>query len=354
MRFQPFLSLQLHHPYYANGSCPDFVIEPTLATQRQLKNYRCVLKSFASGIRILGALTDQGAPFLPWPKGLRFGFHLRLCNPDFGLYTDLTPFATVAAPIYTNVGLGQQAGGQLTLVSRPNQKTEQFSVTQPAEAEHFVLHGQPLAGLQPPDFSVAGLASATHITQFDAAAKMITVNSSTVRQGTTFTVAYATAPSLQRGIFAEVEIEHDDAQSVTIGAQQFSIPFAARRARWSYYLVAKPTTATFRIEDRDTPPLVFSEANRTLLNDQPDPTDAIATALAEQFPQLQRWRFVSDDVVACHQQGRKQLQLYLNGDQVMGALTAPSPRNYAAIEVSKNGNRQKEDALFQVIKFLVQ
>jgi hypothetical protein len=202
MRFRSFLNLQLLHPYYADGGCP-----------------------------------------------------------DFGLFTDLTAFAEVAAPVYTNVGLSQQASGQLTLVSRPQQTTEQFAVTQPAAAEHFVLHGQPLAGLQPADFSVGGLASATHITQLDAAAKIITVNSSTVRKGTSFTVAYATAPSPQGGIFAEVEIEYADAQAVTEGPQTFSISFAARRVRWSYYLVSKPTTAIFRIEDKETPPLVFSEAN---------------------------------------------------------------------------------------------
>ena len=117
MKFLPFLALRLTHPYYTDGRCPDFTIEPTAETQQLLRNYRCLLKPLTDGIQVIIPTTDAGAPLIALAKGIVFTFLLRLDNPAFPLFTELP---SVPAPLYTNVGLPAGKPVQLALVSNPN------------------------------------------------------------------------------------------------------------------------------------------------------------------------------------------------------------------------------------------
>jgi hypothetical protein len=149
---------------------------------------------------------------------------------------------------------------------------------------------------------------------------------------------------------AEVELEHNDSwPALAAGPGRFELAFAAKTARWVYYLITDKANTQFQIEDKAGAPLLFGQAGRTDLKQQPDPADALAAALAEQYPEMQRLRFVSDGPVACRQQARNSLQLRWNGQQVLEALPNPSPRNYTAVTV--NGGGQREEALFQVVKY---
>ena len=105
-------------------------------------------------------------------------------------------------------------------------------------------------------------------------------------------------------------------------------------------MIADNVDAAFRIEDQDAPPLVFSEKNRRDLNAQPDPADEVAQTLAERYPNMKRWRFVSDDLVPCRQQARKSLQLYQGDHRVVASLPNPAPGKYATITVISNGASQ--------------
>jgi hypothetical protein len=137
---------------------------------------------------------------------------------------------------------------------------------------------------------------------------------------------------------------------------RFEIGFAAKRARWTYYVVTDRADAQFQIQDRDDPPLVFSSQNRRELSQEPDPADDFARSLGEQYPDLRRIRFVSDESVACSDRSRRSIQLRMNGDTVGGVLPNPSPRNISmvdvAVDVARDGALQKEDSLFQIVKFL--
>ena len=353
MKFLPLMNLYLTHPYYADGRCPDFSIEPTLHTHKLLNNYRCVLKSVPSGVRILTAVADNGIPLIPVQKGATFTFHLRLQNPDFALFTDLTEIAQATVPIYSNAGLSPGPPVQLVLASRREFSTESFIVRQPAQEDHFTLSGSPLVELQLADFIVEGLGSKTTPIHYDALTKVITVNSEAASKGDTFSLTYATAPQRERGVFAEVEIHHNDSlPEIADGPGEFQISFKAKKARWKYYVIADSTDAQFRIEDKDASPLVFSDENRTDLNQQPDASDEVANALADEYPNMQRLRFVSDDPIPCQQKARTSIQLRLDGNQIARALPNPSLRNYSTMEVIKNGDLQKEDALFQIVKYL--
>jgi hypothetical protein len=117
MKFLPLFSVHLRHPYYADGRCTDFDIEPTWPTQRLLTNTRCVLKAMPDGLCVLMAVTDQGEPFIPLPQDATWAFHLRLQQPDFVLCTDLTARPSTAL-LYTNAGLSAGDDLQLPLVHR--------------------------------------------------------------------------------------------------------------------------------------------------------------------------------------------------------------------------------------------
>jgi hypothetical protein len=351
MKFQPLMALSLTHPYYRDGLCRDFWIEPTIATQSLLKNYRCVLKPLPHGLRILAPVTDDNTPFIPLPKGLTFVFQLRLQNPDFALFTDFTEISQVAAPLYTNADLGPGQEVQLVLVSRRAWATESFTVRQPATEDRYTLGGRPLAGLQLTDFTVESLGKIGKVMRYEAATKTITINSADARPGNVFRVTYATTPQQARDVLAEVEIHSNDSlPEITAGPGEFTIAFKAKKARWKYYIIADSSATQFYIEDKGTSPVIFSAENWTDLNQQPDPADDIAQTLAAQYPQLQRLRFVSDDLVPCQQAARESIQLRLNGNQVVGALPNPSLRNLSTFQGTKNGKPHQEEALFQMIK----
>ena len=344
MKFLSLFRLDLNHPFYTDGRCLDFEITPTPETQRLLKNHRCILKVFPSGFGVLIAATEQNAPFIPLGQEATFGFYLRLQNPDFALFTELTALRQHAAPVFTNAQMGAGDSTSLALVFRQIEASERFTVVQPAEVDRFTLGGQPLANLQLTDFSVEGLESITHPTAYDAGAKIITVDSTPASPNDTFVITYPIVPPRQPGVLAEVEI-HNNASlpAVADGPGLFQIAFEAKRVRWKYFVVTDNSSATFTIADNGDTPVLFSDTNRTDLNQNPDASDKIASMLAEQYPAMQRFRFVSDDLIDCRQQARKSLQLLLDGSKVVDPLPNPSLRNFTT-----------GDALYQVVKYFSQ
>jgi len=280
MKFFPVFSLQLLHAYYRDGRCLDFAIEPTLATQRLLKNHRCVLKTTPNGLRVLIAGSAQLRPLIALPKGSVFSFHLHLQNPTFALFTDLSNITHAPAPVYTNTTAGAAGNSQLTLISRQSK--------------------------------------------------------------------------LSVGVFADIEIAVTDALlDLAAGPVDFSILFAAKQTRWAYYCVTdlSSTGAPLQIIDDDVPPVVFSDVNRIHLNQQPDPTDAVAVALHARYPEQQRFRFVSDSLIPCQQTARKQLHLQWGTNRLAEALPNPSLQQYATMVVGGGQTTQPQDVLFHVITY---
>ncbi len=290
MRFLAVFVVHLAHPYYADGRCLDFQIEPTPPTQRLLRNHRCVLKPRPNGVQVLSAVNAQGDPLIPWQPGVTLTFHLRLQNPDFALFTDLSEITQTTAPRFTNADLSPVDDHlQLALGS-----------SQAAATEGLV------------------------------------------------------EPRLPTGVFAEVAIGATDTLLPSAdGPSAFHLTFKAKQVRWTYYYVTDLSpSGEFQIVDADASPLVFTPENRTDLNQAPDPADAIAQALAAQYPELRRLRFVSDGLVSCRQAGRKQLHLYLNGNRVVGTLPNPSLRHSSTMEVDLNGTTQQQEVLFHIVKHI--
>ena len=161
-------------------------------------------------------------------------------------------------------------------------------------------------------------------------------------------------PKQHPASFAQVEIQIPQQTELNKNGLAFQINFTAKQVRWRYYVVVENSDAELRIEDQANAPLTFSEQNRTDLNQNEPTSDEIALTLADKFPDKQRYRFLSDDLIFCQQQARKSLQLRLDGNQVAGTLPNPPLTNFALATNEQNGAPQKEDTLFQIIKYFNQ
>lgn len=114
MRYSTLLRLCLEHPFYADGRCPDFSIEPSAETARLLRDHRCLLRYGLNDVRIVTSVGLDGKTFLPLSGDSVLLFHLVLQQRDFELFTDLTGFVRQRAR-YANA----DAAGTMALGTGP-------------------------------------------------------------------------------------------------------------------------------------------------------------------------------------------------------------------------------------------
>lgn len=114
MKYAVLLDLELAHPFYAGGGCPDFAIEPSAETAALLRRHRCLLRPRATGIRVLLPIDDARQPFLALPADATLRFTLTLQSDEFPLFTDLTAIQGEPAPVFTSEGSSE---GALVLAS---------------------------------------------------------------------------------------------------------------------------------------------------------------------------------------------------------------------------------------------
>lgn len=104
MKYTVLLALELAHPFYAGGGCPDFAIEPSDETAALLRNHRCLLRAHATGIRVLLPVDGARQPLLALPAETPLRFHLTLQSDEFALFTDLTAIRAAHGPVFTSRG----------------------------------------------------------------------------------------------------------------------------------------------------------------------------------------------------------------------------------------------------------
>lgn len=173
-----------------------------------------------------------------------------------------------------------------------------------------------------------------------------------VTQGETFHLAYSVAPPTSPGAFAGVNLKSRVPLDKDRPAETLEIAFAAKRVHWTYYVITDvPNADTLRIKPRATaaPHLAFSPANRTDLVARPDLSDPVATTVAQRYPGMQRWRFVSDAPVPCQQAAPKGLQLVLDEHPIVDALPNPSLRRFAIRTIDTPGGSRRQETLFHVL-----
>jgi|SRR5271166_72852 len=327
MKFTKLFGLSLTHPYYSDGVCPDFAIEPTPPTLSLLANYRCVLKAAPGWVR---AYND---PTLLCPdKGVAFTFRLRLENPNFRFFTDLSDYDAVKlAPVYTNAP--PTPPGPLTLTSRPEWQRERFAWVSSGGEGRFKLGGHPLAGAAN-GLKVDGAGvSATAV--YDDAENAIAIKGASANNGDLVTIGYYAQPTPRRDSFADAEIvvAIDPAVIQQQGLGDFQIAFKEKSAWWAYYLVTDPknNVGDFKIveklADSALPPGFANSAPRDL-DAAPDakdpiPKDPIAERLATLYPKARRIRFLSDIRLPCRQSAGRNVQLLFGGNPLAAPLPNP-------------------------------
>lgn len=118
MKFAVIFDMAVRHSYYADGACPDFVIEPRASTARLLRNYRCVVKPRKGGLQVAAELGADGSPVIAADGAAKFRFNMRLTNSDFALFTDLSSINKQPAPLFVPAGADASKGGSLTLATQ--------------------------------------------------------------------------------------------------------------------------------------------------------------------------------------------------------------------------------------------
>lgn len=243
MKFTKVFGLSLAHPYYSDNVCPDFAIEPTPSTVRLLANYRCVLKAGPGWVR---AYND---PAGLWPdRGVAFTFRLRLQNPDFAQFTDLSSYAGTLAPVYTNAPADPPAtpatSGPLNLTSRPQRQQERFAwgSASAGGTGRFKLGGRPLTDTAKQQLKVDG-AGATATAAYDGAENAVAITGASAKAGDLVTISYYAQPVPRQDSFADAEIQvsFDRPNDQQPGLGDFQIDFNPRSGWWAYYLLTDAT-----------------------------------------------------------------------------------------------------------------
>ena len=360
MRHIPLFDLGVRHSYYSDGKSPDFSIVPTRETSGLLDNFRAMTKPMPDGLRVITTVTESGDAFIPLPDGVVLRFEMRLKNPEFALITDPRDMATSKSSLYTNVNLTGDGGAELELISRETRFKETLAVVEPSNSEHFVLSGAPVEGVSVSDFKLEPSVAVSSIVEYNAQDKLIAVDSRNASPGQDFTISYPVTTPVPHGVFAHIEIhtnttlQHRNTPSTP--PQEFLISFRAKQAKWAYYCVTDLDGAATAYHVVDTPPaggeapVIFSNSNRRDLVANPDPLDDIAGDLAQRYPALKRFRFLSDAPVACQQAARKHLTLRVNGNDLQRVLPNPSFRNFSIGHVSVDNAIQEQDWLFEIVK----
>lgn len=364
MKYVTVFEVRIKHEYYSDERCTDFTITASPDTLQLLKNHRSLIRTLPDGLGIITQVMDDGHALLPFIKDQVLTFELRLQNPDYMLITDSADIPASAAPLYSNDSLSGNDVSELTLSSRQSWDTEYFEVEKPEMGEAFVLRGKPLSGISIDDIKLTAEVGGISLLGFSDIDKRITVDTTAADAGQGFTIRYPVAPVLPEGVFAHIDIHINgslpDVSKPLDQAREFTIRYRAKQATWAYYYLTNLDNADSAYRIVDTPPadesavLAFNDANRRNLITHPDPLDNLASELAERYPELNRFRFLSDSPVRCRQKPHKHVSLHINGNKLTGVLPNPSYRNFSTGRIMVGDTVQQQDWLYEVVKILTQ
>ena len=348
MKYVELFRLALEHGYYPDLRCPDFQIEAGSKTQKFLKDLRAQFQPFPGEIRVLIPTDNNKTPFIRLPAFSVFTFHLRLENPNFSLFTDMSTFNKLAKPHYVNVKAKKKQA--LKLVSQLTKVTDNFTVRNPSENEQFSLSGRPQPYLRLTDFVVTGLGLNSGLNSYTPSTRTFMLKTQDFPVGEPFTITYPVMSSLQPGVFADIEIKLDThSAKLPRNAFDFKVVFKPKEARWIYYVITNKSenkTVVPTIKDKDQE-ILFNDEERIDLTQTPDAADEIALGLASQYPDKQIFRLASSTLIPCRRGVRKNIQFYLDGHKVLDALPNPILQNSTIL----TKNRKKEFALYHIVKY---
>ena len=285
MKYQPYLSLSVEHPYYYQNLCRDFELTPTYICQKILKGHRFVIKTAINGLKLLMPVNSEEFPIFPLNSAVIFTFLLKLENPNFASFT------------------------QFKETYQPSKHLYVFS--NEANHDNLTLKSQLI------EFERLTLAKIA-LTQIESDNLTENFSKLELRCG-----AIAELNSMKRGqIFGLVEIHPPTSQN-----QEIIIPFQAKKQIWSYYLITDKGALNngFSIKDPNNV-LTFQKVPK-------DNSDRLWSSLEQRFPDSQTILLRSESPVDCHEIGKSQLQLIKQGVDKPWIPNLPNPPNQHGISV---------------------
>jgi hypothetical protein len=340
MRVEPLFDIGIAHAFYEGGGGGDLMILPTAATAAFMRGHGLGARPFGDRLRVYRELDSAGAQRSPVDGTARLTFGLALGEPAFPSFTDMTPLAALSAPLFTNAGLPKGDAVTLTLTTREATATERLIPAATGEAT-FVLGGRPDPAADAAVMSAVSDAGSVTVRGYEPAARRVAFTGPGVIAGVPVAITYPVRPVPPPDMLAEIEIEIDQAEIDTRGTASrpiaFAVPFAARTARWCYYLVTQLTDSVgaFRIAvtgpPAETPGLAFGDAGRRDLTAQPDPGDPIGQGLVRRLPTRRVLRFLADTALPCRRRPVRGIELHADAARLFAALPNPSPASSSAL-----------------------
>ena len=130
MKYVPLLDVQLRHSYYTDGSCSDFAIALSPATQQLLTNHRCLARVDSDRVRILAPLSEVGVLLIPFSSDLNLRFELSLRNSDFPAFTDMSELTSKSPARFVSPADAHGAEQSLQLDTDPTPSAGSFAAVE--------------------------------------------------------------------------------------------------------------------------------------------------------------------------------------------------------------------------------
>jgi hypothetical protein len=90
LRYKIVFSVAIMHDYYTGKFCPDLDIIPSAATAAVLSGHGMVWKQAGHQLIVLTRVNDAGKPFVKLSTAVKLSFYLRINNPHFYNFTNLS------------------------------------------------------------------------------------------------------------------------------------------------------------------------------------------------------------------------------------------------------------------------
>jgi hypothetical protein len=350
--FLPLFRLKVRHDYYSDNVCNDIGFEATPETKRVLSRYRLQLKELPDGVVVLMD-TDSKIATNASPINEMFIFELKICHPDFALFTDFKSLESKQDPFFRNT---DNQFGTLELCDGEGWKTENIMLPGTLTQHYYTLTGNPEARdgdtslvLQGDDFIISSPERQAKIVAYDAPSKRLSINTANNKTETEISLRYRTKLVRDKKVLARVELCYGDGLP-DAGADDalFEIKLKARTARWVYYLISDQKGDFTLIDLNET--LNFNSTDMNQASDK----DPLALTLVQQYSNtgLQRIRFVSDKTVPYSRNTHSNIELQLDGVKVLTVMPNPSIRQFSRLEQQVNGKWIEENTLYQVVKYI--
>ena len=118
LRYKVVFSVAILHEYYTNKFCEDLAVIPSAATAAVLKGHGMVWKQAGHKLIVLTRVDDAGKPYVKLSPSVKLSFYLRINNPYFNNYTNLSYHPAEPLRYYFSNGNQVKIGTDLYLNSK--------------------------------------------------------------------------------------------------------------------------------------------------------------------------------------------------------------------------------------------